>query len=397
MLSLWSSKDVTCWLWNRWGADNFRVLFIDLSPETFSSSFLHFDLHVVLSNLVFAEVELARIFDKHACIWDFNDVVEDVRCGLAGWEDSRSCVLYNLVVLDLALWVDENDAVLVLLDLIVFDQKLLLAFDYENTFSALRVENVIVHDTRLAWCLSTKSDVSLDVELYLVWNDLCAGPLYNQNALIVVVTNHVGIWKALDSHLTSDCDLLIVEVDEVIGAMINFSWWPGRLLVHLTRTVLLNGSATTDRACGVIVRSRRPDGFFLGCHECIVWVVFTRRTPCLSRRNELNVVFLCTADVSHSLLSKFDAGFAVLLDDIAAYVRVALLTLYYDAIVSAWIDDVLPDFGRAVLWSVRTSNLDAVSVTPLDFILDQMRIVVIDLYADFIQVERVANDNCLDI
>ena len=155
MLSLWSSKDVTCWLWNRWGADNFRVLFINLSPETFSSSFLHFDLHVVLSNLVFAEVELAWIFDKHACIWDFNDVVEDVRCGLAGWEDSRSCVLYNLVVLDLALWVDENDAVLVLLDLIVFDQKLLLAFDYENTFSALRVENVIVHDTRLAWCLST--------------------------------------------------------------------------------------------------------------------------------------------------------------------------------------------------------------------------------------------------
>ena len=101
--------------------------------------------------------------------------------------------------------------------------------------------------------------------------------------------------------------------------------------------------------------------------------------------------------MSHSLLSKFDAGFAVLLDDIAAYVRVALLTLYYDAIVSAWVDDVLPDFGRAVLWSIRTGNLDAVSVTPLDFILDQMRIVVIDLYADFIQVERVANDNCLDI
>ena len=36
-------------------------------------------------------------------------------------------------------------------------------------------------------------------------------------------------------------------------------------------------------------------------------------------------------------------------------------------------------------------------MTPLDFILDQMRLVVVDLYADFIQVERVANDDCLDI
>lgn len=69
---------------------------------------------------------------------------------LAGREDTGSCVLYNLVVLDLAFRVDEDDAVLVLLNLVVFNQELLLAFDNENTFTALRVENVVVHDARLA-------------------------------------------------------------------------------------------------------------------------------------------------------------------------------------------------------------------------------------------------------
>ena len=53
--------------------------------------------------------------------------------------------------------------------------------------------------------------------------------------------------------------------------------------------------------------------------------------------------------MSHSLFSKLDAGLAVLLDHITANVRVALLTLYYDTVVPARVNDVLPDFGRAVL------------------------------------------------
>lgn len=53
--------------------------------------------------------------------------------------------------------------------------------------------------------------------------------------------------------------------------------------------------------------------------------------------------------MSHCLLSKLDASFAVLLDDITANVRVALFTLYYDTVVTARINDVFPYFGRAVL------------------------------------------------
>ena len=76
---------------------------MDLSPETLGSSFLHFDLHVVLSNLAFADVKFARVFDKHAGIRVLDDVVQDMSCCLASGKDTRSCVLYNLVVLDLAL------------------------------------------------------------------------------------------------------------------------------------------------------------------------------------------------------------------------------------------------------------------------------------------------------
>ena len=89
MLSLLScsyfcSKDGTCGLRDAAVADDARVLFLDLRPEALCCALLHFDLDVVLSNLAFTEVELARIFDKYTCVGVFDDVVQDVRCGLAG-------------------------------------------------------------------------------------------------------------------------------------------------------------------------------------------------------------------------------------------------------------------------------------------------------------------------
>ena len=156
------------------------------------------------------------------------------------------------------------------------------------------------------------------------------------------------------------------------------------------------GAATANGACGVKV-GRRPDGLLLGSHERIVRVVFVSIPPCLTSRNELDVVFLSSADMSHCLLSKLDSSLAVLLDYITAYVRVALCSLYNDAIVAARVNDVLPDFGRAILGTTRTGDLDAISVATLDFIFDQMRLVVIDLDANLVQVERIAYNNRLDI
>ena len=202
------------------------------------------------------------------------------------------------------------------------------------------------------------------------------------------MADHVCIWETLDSHLPRNGDLLIVEIDEVIGAMFMLPGRPWRPAVHLARTaVLLDGAG--DRASGIEVGvGSRPDGLLLRSHEgVVVRVLIGTLTPRLSSWNELDVVLLGAADVSYSLLSQLDAGLAVLLDDIAANVRVALLSFYYDAVVPTRVNDVLPDFGRAVLRATRTSDLDAVGVAPLNLILDQVRLVVIDLYANFVQVE----------
>ena len=68
VVPIFCSKDGTSGLRDAAVTDDSRILFLDLRPETLRRALLHFDLDVVLSNLAFTEVELARIFDKHACI-----------------------------------------------------------------------------------------------------------------------------------------------------------------------------------------------------------------------------------------------------------------------------------------------------------------------------------------
>lgn len=91
--------------------------------------------------------------------------------------------------------------------------------------------------------------------------------------------------------------------------------------------------------------------------------------------------------MSNGVLSKFDARLAVLLDDVAADVGVALASLDQDAVVAARVDRVLPDFGRAQLRAIRSGDLYAVLMAPLDTVLDQMRLVIVDLDTHFVEVK----------
>ena len=77
------SKDGTGRLRDAAGADDSRVFLLDLSPEALGSFLLHFDLDIVLLDLVLAEVKLARIFDKNARVGVLDEVAQDVGCGLA--------------------------------------------------------------------------------------------------------------------------------------------------------------------------------------------------------------------------------------------------------------------------------------------------------------------------
>lgn len=96
--------------------------------------------------------------------------------------------------------------------------------------------------------------------------------------------------------------------------------------------------------------------------------------------------------MSDCKLGKFDARFSVLADDVASDIGVALTPLDDDAVIATRLDEVLPDFGRAELRPVRACDLDAVLMAPLDFVLDNMRLVVVNLDANVVQVELVSDD-----
>ena len=97
------------------------------------------------------------------------------------------------------------------------------------------------------------------------------------------------------------------------------------------------------------------------------------------------------------VFGQLNACFAVLLDDVAAYVRVALATLDDDAVVSASVDGILPNLGCAQLRPVRSCDLDAILVTSVNLVLYQVRLIIVDLNSNFIQVKGVTDDERLDI
>ena len=88
--------------------------------------------------------------------------------------------------------------------------------------------------------------------------------------------------------------------------------------------------------------------------------------------NELDVGFFSATDVGDCIFCEFDTGLAVLLDDIASNVGVALTSLDDYAVISASIDRILPYFSRTQLRSIGSCDLDAILMTSLDFIFDQV-------------------------
>ena len=95
--------------------------------------------------------------------------------------------------------------------------------------------------------------------------------------------------------------------------------------------------------------------------------------------------------MGNSFFGELDAGFAVRFDDVATHVWVALSALDDEAVVAARRDDVLPDFGSTELRPVCARYFNAVLVGALYFILDDVGLVVVDLDADLVQIELVAN------
>ena len=134
--------------------------------------------------------------------------------------------------------------------------------------------------------------------------------------------------------------------------------------------------------------SKGADCLFLRRHERIVRLVIITNAGW----NELNVSLFGTTDVSDCELREFDASLSILFDDVTSNIGVALATLDNDSVVAACSDDVLPDFGGAELRAVGARYFDSVFVAALNFILDDVRLIVVNFDSHFVQVELVADD-----
>ena len=93
----------------------------------------------------------------------------------------------------------------------------------------------------------------------------------------------------------------------------------------------------------------------------------------------------------NGLFSEFDAGFAVCLDHVTSDIWVALGALDNESVVAARRNDVLPDLGCTELGPIRSCDFDTVLMGALNLILDDVRLVVVDLDSHFIQIELVAD------
>ena len=92
------------------------------------------------------------------------------------------------------------------------------------------------------------------------------------------------------------------------------------------------------------------------------------------------------------IFSQLDSGFAVGLDYVTSNIGVALLTLNHQTIVAAASDYIFPHLRLAQLGAVSTCDLDAVLMRALYFVLNDVRLVVINLDTHLIQVKCVSDN-----
>ena len=219
--------------------------------------------------------------------------------------------------------------------------------------------------------MATQGDIGLDVVLDLVCNDLSVRSFYNENALIVVISDDIRVFEALYSDFDTVMNLSVVHVHHVL--------W-----IELLAQDLLCPIHTSP----LELVGKGPHRFFLRRHKGIARGLFNL----VGVRYKLNVSLLSATNVCDGQICELDSSLTVLLDDVASDVRLALFALDDDTVVATRSHHVLPNFGSAELRALRASDLDAVLVAALDLVLNQVGGVVVDLDTHFIQIELVLND-----
>ena len=198
--------------------------------------------------------------------------------------------------------------------------------------------------------MTAQCDVSLDIVRNLVRNDVGAGAFHNEDALVVILLNDIRIRERLHVDLQVVFVYLFAFILLVLGlARHDF----GRLNFGRLKRRILNGRG------GLIL--------------------VVRVTALVDRGDELDVDLGCAADVRLRTLSQLDAGLAVLNDNVATDVGLALLADANNAVVATRFDLIAPDDRRGTSRLVVSHDLDAVLMGLLYQVVHDSRLVVEDL------------------
>ncbi len=298
---------------------------------------LHLHLeHVVFQDLVALQVGQARVLYHDPCRQVRPDhVVQDQGRRVLLSQDPTRVVVEDLVVLDDALRVHQHHAVEVVVDDILIDQQLVLALHHEDAL-ALRVLDHVVLDLDLARGLASQSDVGLDVGVYLVGVDGSVASLDYQDSLVVVVPDDVAVRERLQPKRPINIILEILHSNLI----------PKVLVVELWR-LLLN---RLDGRQGLRTQLRGSWGFLLEGSNVDRLPVRTYRDlfnlhgRCLGQFSD--IVLGRATDVGLSVFHDLDATLAVVCDDIASDVRLAVRPEDDDSIEGTLLDLIPPDQGH---------------------------------------------------
>ena len=87
---------------------------------------------------------------------------------------------------------EQDNSIFVPLDLVVFEHKPIFSLNYKDSFW-LWILNVVELDACFASLEATNRDVCLDIQLDLVGNNFGRAALNNQDTLVVVLLDDVGV------------------------------------------------------------------------------------------------------------------------------------------------------------------------------------------------------------
>ena len=152
-----------------------------------------------------------------------NDVaLDDSGCVLLS-QETAGIIIENLVILDKSFAVNQDDSIEVIIDGILFNEQLLFTLNNEDALT-LRIFYHIEFDLRLAGVLTTECYVGLDIGVNLVGYDGGIATLDNQNALVVIVPDHIAVGETLQPEGTVDVILQVLHRHLVPEILVVEEW-----------------------------------------------------------------------------------------------------------------------------------------------------------------------------